>query len=302
MKEQLYKKLSEYFWEKDIIFHEISSGRTNTNFFIEVWKEEYFLRTSTTKIVDKDFGWKLQKEKKIYEALAHTWAVPKLVYFYSWDDIEYMILEKLEWFLPENFSENLNSIKCLLQDFQSQDISSYGFLDTYNIFSDFEALIQDRVSKVTNSDDRKILEKMTKYLFEQEWWFEQELCLCHNDFRSDNIIVTSSWAKMIDLEGCIISDTYIDPAEYYIWWVFWWCFWDETEYNFERFSKYMTNMWYRDKEKQKYVFVMKFCTNYAWLAAHMSQEKNPLEIYKLTYRRNKEYYNTCIKNFLDSLT
>lgn len=88
----------------------------------------------------------------------------------------------------------------------------------------------------------------------------------------------------------VIADKYIDAVEYYVGGVFWSNFEDETEFDYSVFRDYMNRLWYIDIEKQKYIFIMKFCSNYAWLSAHISQTDEPLDIYKQALAKNTEQF------------
>lgn len=296
MIEKLKQELYNYFDTKEILLKEISAWRSNTNYFITVWNKQYFLRTSITKISDSIFWGQLEKENKIYQQLKWKWVTADIINYYdNGSDFQFLITEKIEWEMPTFFNENQQSIKELINKLQSIDYTNFDFLETFHFEKGFKNIIKQRFDRVNIQEPKNILSQLMNYLYNNKWSITEELVLCHNDFRSDNIISSNNGSKIIDLEWLVISDKYIDIAEYFIWWVFWNNFIDLKEFDYEIYQNYMNKFWYIDKEKQKYIFIMKFCSNYSWLASHLSETQNPLEIYTQALERNTNKYYKSIK-------
>ncbi len=300
MFEKLKQEICKYYGTEKVEFKEVTSGRTNTNFFIQVWTEEYFLRTNITKVVDSEFWGKLEKEKMIYEALKWKWVTAEILhYFDDTNGLKFIIMEKIQWHSPLRFHDDQRSILLLLQDLKNIDLKEFHFLKHFDIFSDFKKIIDERIQHVCISELNTILWELTHYLYKTDWNFEEESSLCHNDFRSDNIIISWNKAQIIDLESLVISDTYIDPVEYYVGWIFWDNFVDLKDFDFKVYTEYMNSFWYTNPEKQKYIYILKFCSNFAWLSSHISQEANPLEIYQNTLKRNIQQYYKNIRELIN---
>lgn len=298
MLNKLKYEVKKYFWDENIEFKEINSWRTNTNFFIKVWNKEYFLRTNITKVVDLEFWWKLEKESLIYNSLKWKWIIPEIIYYFdNKSNIKYIITEKIEWKSPVNFIENDEQIYNLLRNFQQINYNDLPFLKEFTISKDFRNLLNERINKVNILELKNILDELTNYLY-NNLDFEEELTISHADFRSDNLILSENDARIIDLESIIIWDKYIDPTEYYVWWIFWDAFENEKKFNYDLFVKYMNNFWYNNQKKQKYIFLLKFATNFAWLSSHISQEKNPLNFYIESIERNKKSYYSDIRKLI----
>lgn len=298
MLEKLKREIESYFQTSDIIFHEISAGRSNTNYFIEVEGKEYFLRTSITKISDSIFGGQLEKEHAIYQMLAGTSTTAEVIHYFSDPELQFLITEKLEGDMLTHFSEYQADILDLLQRLQAIDHTDQNTLETLRFTEGFQNIISERYNKVTLPEQKEILWELMHFLYEQDWDLKEELCLCHNDFRSDNIIHSDAGAKVIDLEWMVVADRYIDPVEYYVGGVFWSNFEDETEFDYQVFQTYMNTLGYTDSVKQKYIFIMKFCSNYAWLASHVSQTEKPLDIYTQALAGNTDQFYKHIKDLL----
>ncbi|MCH2189238.1 aminoglycoside phosphotransferase family protein, partial [Candidatus Gracilibacteria bacterium] len=267
MLQKLRNEIQRYFQTEDIEFREITSGRTNTNFFLMVGDKEYFLRTNITKILDQEFGGKLEKEYQIFSKLQNTGLTAELIdYIDNGAGLQWIILEKLPGRMPDKFYHDQDKIFDVLHRFQNLDYKQFDFLEPLDLIDDFKNLIYARLQKVDIPELRDILTELTDYLFTRDWNLHPELSICHNDFRSDNILVSETDAKIIDLESCVIADRYIDPAEYYIGGVFWGNFQDETTFDYDHYKQYMDDAGYTDIHKQKYIFMMKFCSNFAWLS------------------------------------
>ena len=300
MRDQLREATCNHFGRRDVVLNEISTGRSNTNYFIQVWREEYFLRSSITKIQDPMFWGKLRKESDIYQMLRWKGITADIVHFFDDDiNLQFIITEKLQWRMPQRFHDHQQSVMRLLKDFQKVDYNQCDVLEMIPLITGFKEILRERIARVNEEEYKEILSTLMDYLYDEKWNFVEELVLCHNDFRNDNIIVSDNNAKVIDLEWTVIADKYIDAAEYYVWWVFWDCFGDQKVFDFEVYKNYMGRYWYTDPGKQKHVFIMKFCSNYAWLSAHISGTEEPLSIYTEALERNTKHYYKDIKLLLN---
>jgi hypothetical protein len=295
---KIKSQIKKYFNNENIIFEEVKQWRTNLNFFIKNWEEEYFVRTSILKVQDILFWGLLEKEKQILEILGQKEISPKLIYSEISKNYWFLIIEKIENKKYENFNKDLDKIKILLEEFQKINISNFENLKTFSLKEWYKKIILDRFSKINVSELKEINNNLIDFLFNNEYNFKDDFCLTHNDFRLDNLIITEKKVFLIDVEWMSISDKYLDLWEYYVWWIFWDTFPDKKEFNFTEFSNLMNNFWYKNKEKQKFIFILKFCSNFSWLSSYISENKNPEKIYVETLEKNKKNYYKFIEKLI----
>lgn len=182
MLEKLMNEVKNYFQWQEVKYHDISTGRSNTNYFIEVQGKEYFLRTSITKISDAIFGGQLEKEHAIYQMLAGTSITAGVIYYFSDTELQFIITEKLEGNMLTHFSKHQGDILALLQKLQAIDYADQNTLETLKFAEGFQDIISERYDRVIIPEQKEILWELIHFLYEQDWDISEELCLSHNDF------------------------------------------------------------------------------------------------------------------------
>lgn len=288
--------VSQYFQSDDVFFEEVAEWRTNLNYFVTVWEKKFFLRTNITKVKDVLFWGFLDKERKILTVLGYHGITPKIIHVHKDDDVFFLIMEMINGKINRKIDDHLDKVLSLIKNFQSFDYWTFHFLERYSLSSWYKKIIESRCEVIKDKELIEINNNLIQYLFWKKWSFNEEYFLTHNDFRADNIIITPEKAVMIDVEWMSVSDPYLDMWEYYVWWVFWDNFDDEKEYSYEKYIIIMNYFWYTNEEKQRFIFVLKFCSNFSWLSSHVSKTKDPENEYLDAMGRNKKlFYSNIIK-------
>lgn len=300
----LKRALSEFFQSDDFVLTEVPWGRINTNFYVLYWESKYFLRTSITKIKNDFTLWSdTDLEYYILTALWWTWISTEVIHYHSGEDISFLLLEMILGIEPWRFSEWQESIIQTLGLFQNQDISLFPFLKTCPLKTDFEVKIQERMKSNTDREIANILNTIWSKMSKLSETIQDDFCLCHNDFRADNILLSPdrerSW--IIDIECCIIWDRYIDIAEYYVGGIFWNNFSDLSDFDFSDYCQFLNKYGYTDSNKQLYMYLLQYCSYLSWIAAYISLEQNPHALFKDTLERNRKKYYTDMEKFVNSL-
>lgn len=295
MKDLLIQKLQELYGDVSEL-SPVSGWRTNLNFFVTLQNEEYFLRTSASHVQDPLFWGKLEKEAKILEILGPLWVTPKLKKFFQDEEISFLLMEKSKGIIDTVFEPCPNHIYDILHTLHSISPTTLPFLETISIFEDYRKIISQRALNVRQETHIHIIEMCFDYLFHQKHSFWEELVLCHNDFRSDNILRYGEQSTLIDVEWMWISDVYLDLCEYYVGGVFWQTFGNQNAYNYSLFSELMEGFWSHDDLKNRYLFLLKFVSNFSWLASHIHLSWNNIDnYYKETMLRNEGAFKRDIK-------
>ncbi len=287
----LKKALTHFFQSEDFILSEVPTGRTNLNYFLDFYGKKYFLRTNILKVPeDAMFWWKLEKEYQILMILGNLSISAKPYHFYKDDSIQFLLLERLDGFVPKSFEQDQRIIIQALSEFQKNDIISFPFIQKNTLKIDFEKKIRDRIEQVTDKELRWILERLIGILPSLYEEIQEEYCLCHNDFRADNILISQgkNHAWIIDVEGLIIADRYIDIAEYYVGGIFWSTFLDKDAFNFDEYTDFLDRYGYGDKKKQLYMYILQYCSYFSWISMHVSTVAKPLETYTQTLEINRK--------------
>ena len=202
--------------------------------------------------------------------------------------------------MPRNFYENQKIIIDSLSELQNIDITNFSFLEKYTLCEDFEKKIHDRMKLIQDIEIKSILERITSIFPSFHGKIKEEYCICHNDFRADNILISpeKNHAWIIDVEGFIISDRYIDIAEFYIGGIFWNTFIDEDLFNYDTYVNLLDTYGYKDRVKQKYLYILEYCSYLSWIAMHISTTEKPLDIYIETLEINRKKYYRDVQPFI----
>ncbi len=293
------EELKNHFGVSYISFEKVQQWRSNLNYFLKIGEKDYFLRTSASKVKDDLFWWQIEKEKLLLESLWPQWLTPQLEYVYKDSSIIALLIERIHGSTQKFFHTDNQFMFQLLKKLQLFDKQKVSFLEEISILWGYKKIIYWRISNISDISQRKVSEKLFDFLFLKNWNFQEKLVLAHNDFRADNIIITWEKAYLIDLEWMAFSDEYLDLGEYYVWGIFWDTFDDEKEFSYENYTNFMKNFGFQNQEKLLYIFILKFTSNFCWLASHLSLNHSNLDkMYYYTMQRNLKLFSDNIEKIL----